>query len=175
MSDLDERLRRDFLSVRERVERLPLPDITDREPSANRPRLPAVVSASLVVLLIAGAAVIAVRSRKGVVGDHRGASSSLPASTVSSSVPVPSDAVAHTVVFSDGGGVQQLNIDSSGPPTALPLTWPASLGGPSTQLALSAPESTGRTRGSPTSSAILGIAGRARSRLPTSTAARPVP
>ena len=130
MSDLDERLRRDFLDVRERVERLPLPDITDREPSANRPRLPAVVSASLVVLLIAGAAVIAVRSRKGVVGDHRGASSSLPASTVSSSVPVPSDAVAHTVVFSDGGGVQQLNIDSSSPPTALPLTWPASLGDP---------------------------------------------
>jgi dipeptidyl aminopeptidase/acylaminoacyl peptidase len=138
MSELDDRLRRDFLEVRERVERLPLPDITSREPPADRSRLLAVVSAALVVLLIAGAAVIAVRSR-GDGADRVGTSSSLPGATASSSTPAPSDAAAHTVVFSDDGAVQQLNVDTSGAPSTLPLTWPPSLGGPDAQLALSAP------------------------------------
>jgi Tol biopolymer transport system component len=43
------------------------------------------------------------------------------------------------VVFSDGGGVQQLNIDSTDAPTTLPVTWPTSLGGPDAQLAVSSP------------------------------------
>jgi dipeptidyl aminopeptidase/acylaminoacyl peptidase len=130
MSELDDRLRRAFLDARERVERLPLPDLADREPPATRSRLLAVVSAAVVVALIAGAAVIAARSQRGTVPDRRGPSSS--------SLPTTADAFAHTLVFS-GGGVQQLDIDSDGPPTDLALTWPASLGGPDAPLAISSP------------------------------------
>jgi hypothetical protein len=64
MTELDDRLRHDFHAVRERVERLPLPDITNREPrEAKRPRALAVLSAALVVLLVAGVAVIAGHSQ----------------------------------------------------------------------------------------------------------------
>ena len=48
MTELDDRLRRDFLEVHERVQQLPLPDITDRDPKAtNQPRLLALVGAAL--------------------------------------------------------------------------------------------------------------------------------
>ncbi|MDQ1466108.1 MAG: hypothetical protein QOH10_523 [Actinomycetota bacterium] len=66
MTELDDRLRRDFLEVHERVQRLPLPDITDRDPpGTDRRRLLAVVSAAFVVLLVAGVAVVAVHSQTG--------------------------------------------------------------------------------------------------------------
>ncbi len=69
MTELDDRLRHDFLAVRDRLERIPLPDVASREPrEVNRPRAIAVLSAALVVLLIAGVAVIATHS-----STHRGA------------------------------------------------------------------------------------------------------
>ena len=64
MTELDDRLRHDFHAVRERVERLPLPDITNREPrGSKRPRAVVVVGAALVVLLVVGVAVIAGHSQ----------------------------------------------------------------------------------------------------------------
>lgn len=64
MTELDDRLRHDFRAVRERVERLPLPDITNREPrESKRPRALAALSAALIVLLVAGVAIIAGHSQ----------------------------------------------------------------------------------------------------------------
>ena len=97
---------------------------------ARRQRARFVASSLVPVLAVVAALTIVVTTNR-----LRG----VGVSTATSSMPAPPDAVAHTVVFSDGGGVQQLNVDAGGPPTVLPVTWPSSLGGRDAHLALSAP------------------------------------
>jgi hypothetical protein len=64
MTDLDDQLHEGFRAVRVRVERLSLPDVSNREPrGSKRPRAVAALSAALVVLVIAGVAVIAGHSQ----------------------------------------------------------------------------------------------------------------
>lgn len=105
----------------------------------HRLRVGGAAMATLAVALVAAVSVAALgRGNAGPSGVVT-VTTTVATSTSSSVLPAPTALAAHTVVFSGGGGVQQLNIDSSGPPTALPLTWPPSLGAPNAPLSISAP------------------------------------
>ena len=106
----------------------------------HRLRVGGAAMATLAVAVVAAVSVAALgRGNAGPSGVVT-VTTTVATSTSSTVLPAPTALAAHTVVFSAGGGrVQQLNIDTGGPPTTLPVTWPPSLGGPDAPLAISAP------------------------------------